>query len=606
MANKGNAKTKGHASHGSVAATGAQTEDSHAHLTTPTRLTGAEILWATLVGEGVTDVFGYPGGAILPAYDALRKFPIRHVLVRHEQGAAHMADGYARASGDVGVAIATSGPGATNLVTGIATAMLDSVPIVCITGNVSSKVLGTDAFQEVDITGITLPVTKHNFLVNKPEDLARTLRQAFQIARSGRPGPVLVDITKDAQQASAVFDFEAAVPRPYRPHPMLRVEESGLAAAADMIRNAKRPVILAGHGIMESGAMEQVRTLTERAQIPVGLTLLGIGGFPASHPLCLGMMGMHGESWVNSAIQEADLLIACGMRFDDRVTGTLATYATKAKKIHIEVDPAEINKNVKVDVALVGDLREVLEQLLPRIAGRDGAAWLKSIESSKGASAVRDIKNLPDSGHLYAAHVMHDLWRLTGGNAIVVTDVGQHQMWEAQYYHHDQPRTLITSGGLGTMGFALPAAIGAKFACPEKEVWVLAGDGGFQMTAAELATIAQEKIKINIAVINNGYLGMVRQWQEFFYERNYEATPLVSPDFVKLADAHGIPGRAVRKRSELEAAVQEARANSGAFLLNFMVEKEDSVYPMIPAGSALHEMIRRPSRDPLEESADEK
>ena len=606
MANKGNAKTKGHASHGSVAATGAQTEDSHAHLTTPTRLTGAEILWATLVGEGVTDVFGYPGGAILPAYDALRKFPIRHVLVRHEQGAAHMADGYARASGDVGVAIATSGPGATNLVTGIATAMLDSVPIVCITGNVSSKVLGTDAFQEVDITGITLPVTKHNFLVNKPEDLARTLRQAFQIARSGRPGPVLVDITKDAQQASAVFDFEAAVPRPYRPHPMLRVEESGLAAAADMIRNAKRPVILAGHGIMESGAMEQVRTLAERAQIPVGLTLLGIGGFPASHPLCLGMMGMHGESWVNSAIQEADLLIACGMRFDDRVTGTLATYATKAKKIHIEVDPAEINKNVKVDVALVGDLREVLEQLLPRIAGRDGAAWLKSIESSKGASAVRDIKNLPDSGHLYAAHVMHDLWRLTGGNAIVVTDVGQHQMWEAQYYHHDQPRTLITSGGLGTMGFALPAAIGAKFACPEKEVWVLAGDGGFQMTAAELATIAQEKIKINIAVINNGYLGMVRQWQEFFYERNYEATPLVSPDFVKLADAHGIPGRAVRKRSELEAAVQEARANSGAFLLNFMVEKEDSVYPMIPAGSALHEMIRRPSRDPLEESADEK
>ena len=605
MANKGNAKTKEHASHGNAAATGAPTEDSHAHLTTPTRLTGAEILWATLVGEGVTDVFGYPGGAILPAYDALRKFPIRHVLVRHEQGAAHMADGYARASGDVGVAIATSGPGATNLVTGIATAMLDSVPIVCITGNVSSKVLGTDAFQEVDITGITLPVTKHNFLVNKPEDLARTLRQAFQIARSGRPGPVLVDITKDAQQASAVFDFEAAMPRPYRPHPMLRVEESGLAAAADMIRNAKRPVILAGHGIMESGAMEQVRTLAERAQIPVGLTLLGIGGFPASHPLCLGMMGMHGESWVNSAIQEADLLIACGMRFDDRVTGSLSTYATKAKKIHIEVDPAEINKNVKVDVALVGDLREVLEQLLPRVAGRDGAAWLKSIESSKGASAVRDIKNLPDSGHLYAAHVMHDLWRLTGGNAIVVTDVGQHQMWEAQYYHHDQPRTLITSGGLGTMGFALPAAIGAKFACPEKEVWVLAGDGGFQMTAAELATIAQEKIKINIAVINNGYLGMVRQWQEFFYERNYEATPLVSPDFVKLADAHGIPGRAVRKRSEVEEAVKAARSAPGAYLLNFMVEKEDSVYPMIPAGSALHEMIRRPDHDPLEEKADD-
>jgi acetolactate synthase-1/2/3 large subunit len=602
MGHKGNAKTKAHDENGSAAAPAANASDAHAHLTTPTRLTGSEILWATLVGEGVTDVFGYPGGAILPAYDALRKFPIRHVLVRHEQGAAHMADGYARASGGVGVAIATSGPGATNLVTGIATAMLDSIPIVCVTGNVSSKVLGTDAFQEVDITGITLPVTKHNFLVNKAEDLARALRLAFQIARSGRPGPVLVDITKDAQQGSAVFDFEAAKPRPYRPHPMLRVEESGLAQAAELIRNSKRPVILAGHGVMESGAMEQVRTLAERAQIPVGLTLLGIGGFPASHPLSLGMMGMHGEAWVNHAIQEADLLIACGMRFDDRVTGTLATYATKAKKIHIEVDPAEINKNVKVDVALVGDLREVLEQLLPRISGRDGSAWLKTIEASKGAVAVRDIKNLPDLGHLYAAHVMHDLWRMTGGDAIIVTDVGQHQMWEAQYFRHEQPRTLITSGGLGTMGFALPAAIGAKFACPEKEVWVVAGDGGFQMTAAELATIVQEKIKINIAVINNGYLGMVRQWQEFFYERNYEATPLVSPDFVKLADAHGIPGRAVRKRSEVEAAVKEARSAEGAFLLNFMVDKEDSVYPMIPAGSALHEMIRRPDRDPLEES----
>jgi acetolactate synthase-1/2/3 large subunit len=563
-------------------------------------------LWATLVGEGVTDVFGYPGGAILPAYDALRKFPIRHVLVRHEQGAAHMADGYARASGEVGVAIATSGPGATNLVTGIATAMLDSIPIVCITGNVSSKVLGTDAFQEVDITGITLPVTKHNFLVNKAEDIAGALRQAFQIARSGRPGPVLVDITKDAQQAAAVFDFEAAKPRPYRPHPMLTVEESGLAQAAELIRNSRRPVILAGHGVIESGAMEQVRTLAERAQIPVGLTLLGLGGFPASHPLSLGMMGMHGEAWVNHAIQEADLLIACGMRFDDRVTGTLATYATKAKKIHIEVDPAEINKNIKVDVALVGDLREVLEQLLPRVGGRDGSAWLKTIEASKGAAAVRDIKNLPDLGRLYAAHVMHDLWRLTSGNAIVATDVGQHQMWEAQYFRHEQPRTLITSGGLGTMGFALPAAIGAKFACPEKEVWVIAGDGGFQMTASELATIVQEKIKINIAIINNGYLGMVRQWQEFFYERNYEATPLVSPDFVKLAAAHGIPGRAVRTRGEVEAAVAEARSAPGAFLLNFMVSKEDSVYPMIPTGNALHEMIRRPGQDPPEERADEK
>ena len=579
------------------------TQSCNAHLTTSTRLTGAEILWATLVGEGVTEVFGYPGGAILPAYDALRKFPIRHVLVRHEQGAAHMADGYARASGKVGVAVATSGPGATNLVTGIATAMLDSIPMVCITGNVSSKVLGTDAFQEVDITGVTLPVTKHNFLVSRTEDLAATLRHAFQIARSGRPGPALVDITKDAQQGTADFNFEAAKPREYRPHPMLHVADSGLDQAAELIRSAKRPVILAGHGISESGAMEQVRTLAERAQIPVALTLLGLGAFPASHPLNLGMMGMHGEAWVNNAIQEADLLIACGMRFDDRVTGTTSTYAPKAKKIHIEVDPAEINKNIKVDVALVGDLREVLEELLPRVPGRDGAAWLKTIDGMKGEVAVRDIKNLPETGHLYAAHVMHDLWRITGGDAVIVTDVGQHQMWEAQYFRHEEPRTLITSGGLGTMGFALPAAIGAKMACPEKEVWVIAGDGGFQMTAAELATIVQEKLKINIAIINNGYLGMVRQWQEFFYERNYEATPLVSPDFVKLADAHGIQGRAVRTRGEVAAAVEEARAAKGAFLLNFLVEKEDSVYPMIPAGSALHEMIRRPGKDPLEETA---
>ena len=591
--------------------TNANAQSATAHLTTPTRLTGAEILWATLVGEGVTTVFGYPGGAILPAYDALRKFPIHHVLVRHEQGASHMADGYARASGKVGVCIATSGPGATNLVTGIATAMLDSIPIVCITGNVSSKVLGTDAFQEVDITGITLPVTKHNFLVNRAEDLAGVLRHAFQIATSGRPGPVLVDITKDAQQATAIFDFEAAKPRPYRPHPMLRVEDGALAQAAELIRNAKRPVILAGHGVSESGAMEQVRTLAERAQIPVALTLLGLGAFPASHPLNMGMMGMHGEAWVNHSIQEADLLIACGMRFDDRVTGSTSTYSLKSKKIHIEVDPAEINKNIKVDVALVGDLREVLEQLLPRIGsrghgGRDGSAWLKAIDSSKGAASVRDIKNLPDSGHLYAAHVMHDLWRATGGNAIVVTDVGQHQMWEAQYFHHEHPRSLITSGGLGTMGFALPAAIGAKFACPEKEVWVVVGDGGFQMTAAELSTIVQEKIKINIAVVNNGYLGMVRQWQQFFYESNYEATPLVSPDFVKLADAHGIPGRTVRTRAEVDTAVNEARSNAGAYLINFMVEKEDSVYPMIPAGSALHEMIRRPGKDPLLESPDDK
>ncbi len=567
-----------------------------AYLSTPTEMTGAEIIWATLEGEGVDTVFGYPGGTILPAYDALRKFPIRHILVRHEQGASHMADGYARASGKVGVAIATSGPGSTNLVTGIATAMLDSTPMVCIVANVSSKLLGTDAFQEVDITGITLPVTKHNFLVTKVDDIAPTIRHAFQIARSGRPGPVLVDITKDAEINSAIFNFAAACPRPYRPHPMLRVEKNDIAEAVELIRNAKRPVILAGHGIIESKAEALIQTLAERAQIPVAQSLMGLGGFPASHPLTLGLMGMHGEAWVNQAIQRSDLLIACGMRFDDRVTGSTSTYATKAKKIHIDIDPSEINKNIQIDVALVGDLSEVLEELLPLIKPRDGSEWLKTVEESKGASAVRDIKNLPDSGHLYAAHVMHDLWRITGGDAIVATDVGQHQMWEAQYYRHDKPRTLITSGGLGTMGFGLPAGIGAKTACPDREVWVIAGDGGFQMTAAELATIVQEKMKVNIAVINNGYLGMVRQWQEFFYEKNYESTPMVSPDFVKLADAHGIPGRTVRTRAEVEAAVNEARSTESAFLINFMVEKEDAVYPMIPAGNALDEMIRRPGK----------
>ena len=574
---------------------------------TGTCLTGAEILWATLEGEGVREVFGYPGGAILPAYDALRKFPIRHILVRHEQGAVHMADGYARASGKVGVAIATSGPGATNMVTGIATAMLDSIPLLCITGQVSSKVLGSDAFQEVDITGITLPVTKHNYLIIRAEDIAPVIREALLIARSGRPGPVLVDITKDAQQATADFDFAAAAPRPPRPHPMLRAESKSVLQAAELIRSAKRPVILAGHGVIKSGARERVIALAERLQIPVASTLLGLGGFPASHPLSLGMMGMHGEAWVNQAIQQSDLLIACGMRFDDRVTGSLATYAVNAKKIHIEIDPAEINKNVKVDVALIGDLAEVLEAVLPHLSGnasgRKGSAWVREVNALKGECAVRDIQNLPDTGHLYAAHVMHDLWHATGGKAIVATDVGQHQMWEAQYYKHEDPHTLITSGGLGTMGFALPAGIGAKVAQPDKEVWVIAGDGGFQMTSPELSTVAQENLDINIAIVNNGYLGMVRQWQEFFYDKNYESSPILSPDFVKLAEAHGIPGITVRTRAEVLPAVEAARERKGPFLINFMVEKEDSVYPMIPAGSALHEMIRRPDHNPLVETA---
>jgi acetolactate synthase I/II/III large subunit len=573
-------------------------------------LTGAEILWATLVGEGVTTVFGYPGGAILPAYDALRKFPIHHVLVRHEQGAAHMADGYARASGRVGVCIATSGPGATNLVTGIATAMLDSIPIVCITGQVSSKVLGTDAFQEIDITGITLPITKHNYLVTRAEDIAPILREAFQVAAEGRPGPVLVDITKDAQQATAPFDFAAAAPAPHRPHPMLRAESAEILRAIDLIKKAKRPLILAGHGILESGARAQVIEFAERRQVPVASTLLGLGAFPTYHPLSLGMMGMHGEAWVNHAIQQSDLLLAFGMRFDDRVTGNLAHYAPNAKKIHIDIDPSEVNKNVKADVALIGDLKEVLDLLLPLLPKKSDAKWIAEVNAMKGDTAVRDILNLPDNGHLYAAHVINDIWReaLEAGRlaqTVIVTDVGQHQMWEAQYYKHDAERSLITSGGLGTMGFALPAAIGAKVACPEKDVWVIAGDGGFQMTASELSTIQQEGIAINIAVINNGFLGMVRQWQEAFYEKNYAASPILSPDFVKLAAAHGIAGAHVSQRKDVIPTVTEARTSGKAFLIDFQVEKEDGVYPMIAPGAALHEMVRRPQHDPLLETAED-
>jgi acetolactate synthase-1/2/3 large subunit len=564
--------------------------------------TGAQIIWESLVREGVTDVFGYPGGAILPAYDAMLDYPLRHILVRHEQGATHMADGYARASGKVGVAVATSGPGATNMVTGIATAMLDSSPIVCITGQVGSKLIGSDAFQETDITGVTLPITKHNYLVTRADEVASAIREGFEVAKSGRPGPVLIDITKDAQQSTCEFDWDAAAPQPPAFRPDLRAAKEEFARALEMINAAERPVILAGHGIMMSGAMDIVRRFAEHADVPVSSTLLGIGSFPASHPLDLGMMGMHGEAWVNTAIQEADLLLAFGMRFDDRVTGNLKTYAPNAKKVHIDIDAAEINKNVKVDVGLVGDLREVLEELMPGVKRGDRGPWIAHIREMRGDSAVRDIKNMPDSGHLWAAHVIHDLWHATNGEAIVVTDVGQHQMWEAQYYRHERPRTLITSGGLGTMGFALPAAIGAKVARPDAEVWVVAGDGGFQMTMAELATIAQENIDLNVAIINNGYLGMVRQWQEFFYERRYAATPLINPDFAKIAEAYGLQGRTVTHREDVVPTVQEARSRRGTVVIDFRVEQEDSVYPMVPAGADLHAMIRRPSPAPIVET----
>ncbi len=567
--------------------------------------TGAQIIWECLAHQGVRTVFGYPGGAILPAYDAMLDYPIRHVLVRHEQGATHMADGYARASGEVGVALATSGPGATNLVTGIATAQMDSSPMVCITGQVPSKLIGYDAFQETDICGITLPITKHNYLVTRVEDIMPALKEAFHLAKSGRPGPVLVDITKDAQQASMEWAWDDSVVRMRGYRPEHRIGKSDLARAAELLKAARKPVILAGQGVIQSGATKELRAFAELLNIPVAVTLLGLGGFPASHSLNIGMMGMHGESWVNHAIQEADLLLAFGMRFDDRVTGNLKTYAVNAKKIHIDIDPSELNKNVVADVAILGDLRETLRDLLDTLGPADHGAWLKYIGSMKGDTAVRDIQSLPDNGHLYAAHVINDIWRITEGKAVVVTDVGQHQMWEAQYYKHETPRSLITSGGLGTMGFALPAAIGAKMARPDAEVWAVVGDGGFQMTQAELCTAAQEGVKVNVAIINNGYLGMVRQWQEFFYERRYAATPLRSPDFVKIAEAHGLLGLRVDNRPGVQGIVEQARAAEGTVVIDFRVEQEDAVYPMVPAGADLHEMIRRPEPSVLVETADD-
>lgn len=558
------------------------------------KLAGAQILWDCLVRQGVDVVFGYPGGAILPAYDAMLQYPIHHVLVRHEQGATHMADGYARASGRVGVCVGTSGPGATNMVTGLATAMMDSVPIVAITGQVGTKVIGSDAFQETDVTGVTLPVTKHNFLVTDVRDLAQIIREAFYIAQHGRPGPVLIDIPKDVQLATTEFEYPTTPIHMPNERLLEKYAPTELfARAAELIAHAQRPLILAGHGILLSGAMDEVMEFAEKTNIPVALTLLGIGSFPAEHPLCLGMMGMHGGVYVNEAIQNADLLLAMGMRFDDRVTGNLKTYSPNSKKVHFEIDPSEINKNVHVDVPLLGDLKKSLQTLTPLVQAKRHDAWWEHLKRAMDQDPIRDVLDWSSPDGLMSEHVIHDLWTATQGDAIIVTDVGQHQMWEAQYYLHNKPYTLITSGGLGTMGYGLPAAIGAKFARPDAEVWVIAGDGGFQMTMAELATIAQEKIKINIAVLNNGYLGMVRQWQEFFYNARYAATPIFSPEFTVIAKAYGIPGYIVDNRADVQGVLEEVRSSPGPALVEFRVKMEDAVYPMVPAGASLQDMIKR-------------
>ncbi len=565
---------------------------------------GAEILWECVIREGVETVFGYPGGAIMPVYDAMLDYPIHHVLVRHEQGAAHMADGYARASGKVGVAMATSGPGATNLVTGICTAMMDSSPIVCITGQVASHLIGGDAFQETDVTGITLPITKHNFLITRADEVSRVVREAFYIARSGRPGPVLIDICKNAQIEQAEFEYPENLHfLGYRPP--THAPQADMERAAELIAQAERPVILAGHGVLKSNAMAELAQYAQKTQTPVAMTLLGLGGFPASHVLSLGMMGMHGEAYCNKAIQEADLLLAFGMRFDDRVTGNLNTYAPRARKIHIEIDPSEVHKNVHVDVPLVGDLKMVLGDLLSKVEPADHEEWLDKIADWKADTAQRDILAWPNDGNLYASHIIRDLWRLTGGDSIVTTDVGQHQMWAAQYYHLEQPYRWITSGGAGTMGFGFPAAIGAWFAHPDRAIWAIVGDGGFQMTQAELATAVQEGANVKIAVINNSYLGMVRQWQEFFFEKRYSAVAIQGPDFVKLGQAYGIPSRRIQKREAIPDAYEFAMQTTGPVLLEFEVEMEEAVFPMVPAGADLDDMIRRPIRREPEVAATE-
>jgi acetolactate synthase-1/2/3 large subunit len=556
------------------------------------KLNGARIVWESLVREGVEVVFGISGGAVIHLYHALPEYPIHHVLMRHEQAVAHAADGYARATGKVGVCLATSGPGATNLVTGIATAHMDSSPVVAITGQVATPFIGKDAFQEVDITGITLPITKHNYLVTDVNELAMTIKEAFYIARTGRPGPVLIDIAKDVQAAELEYEEPPEVSLPgYQP--VLVGNPRQVKQAAHLVNQAETPLILAGHGIILAEAEAELRQLAEKAQIPVVTTLLGISALPETHPLCLGMGGMHGEAYANKALQQADLIIALGSRFDDRLTGPVSTFLPRAKIIHVDIDPAEIGKNMRSDLPVVGDVGNVLQALLPMVEEASHPAWLKQIEEWRRGSASRDILN-QESDELIPQYVIRQIWHATGGQAIMVSDVGQNQMWEAQYFLHDNPRGLLSSGGLGTMGFALPAAIGAQMGHPDQMVWATVGDGGLQMTIQEMATVVQEKLPLKIAVLNNGYLGMVRQWQQMFFEGRYSGTPLLGPDFAKVAEAYSISGLTVTEKNQVIPAIEQAMGIGGPALIDFRIVQEANVYPMVAPGAAIHEMIRRP------------
>jgi acetolactate synthase-1/2/3 large subunit len=550
-------------------------------------MTGAQILLECLKREGVEVMFGYPGGQVLPIFDKLYDSDIRFILVRHEQGAAHAADGYARATGKVGVCLATSGPGATNLTTGIANAYMDSIPVVAITGQVKTHLIGNDAFQEADVTGVTRSITKHNYLVKDVQDLARIVREAFQIASTGRPGPVLIDIPSDVQQKDIEFIWPEEVKiRGY--NPTLFGHPGQIKKAAKLISQAQRPILYAGGGIITSGAHRELKELAERFKIPVTTTLMGLGGFPGTHELYLGMLGMHGTAYANYAIMEADLIIAVGARFDDRVTGRLDAFAPMAKVIHVDIDPSSISKNVKVDVPIVGDAKNILGQLIEEVKkSPDTSKWLLTI----GAWMKKHPLNYKEGGKIKPQYVIEQIYEVTKGDAIITTEVGQNQMWACQWYKYDHPRTYISSGGLGTMGFGFPAAMGAKVGCPDRLVFDIAGDGSIQMNIQELATCVCNKINVKVAILNNGYLGMVRQWQELFYKKRYSQVALYNPDFVKLAESYGAVGISVAKKEDVRPAIEKAISIENTVFIDFKIEPEENVYPMVPAGEAINKII---------------
>jgi len=557
------------------------------------KMTGAQILCEGLLKEGVEVIFGIPGGSTLPLYDTLPQYPqLRHILVRHEQCAAHAADGYARATGKVGVCLATSGPGATNLVTGIATAYLDSSPVVAITGQVARPYIGKDAFQETDITGITLPITKHNYLVLDVNSLAEVVKESFHLARTGRPGPVLIDIPRDIFMEPAEFRYPSKVNLPgYKP--TVQGHPAQIKKAAKLVNEAERPIIFAGRGVMISGACVELKHLAETMQIPVVTTLLGIGCFPETHALSYGMVGMHGMYCANRAVNKADLIIAVGMRFDDRFTGKVSAFAPHTPIIHVDIDPAEIGKNVRVDVPIVGDVKMVLQELNRLVTSTKHIEWVRQLDDLRKKHPSAEIR---ETDGLLPQYVVRKIYEATNGEAIIATGVGQNQMWAAQHYWYNKPNSLISSGGLGTMGFGLPAAMGAKIGCPDRPVWVIDGDGSLQMTIQELATIVQDNIAVKIAILNNAHLGMIRQWQELFYGRRYVASPLSCPDFVKIAEGYCLPGLKVTRKEEVVPAIEKAMEYQGPFLIDFRVEPEENVFPMVPPGATLDETIEEPKK----------